>query len=71
MIRKLTGEDKLNLKLDNYYARRIISYYNAYGLDYDFCAFFEILNKEETYGYILQINALVIIEIFKKKNSFF
>jgi hypothetical protein len=71
MIRKLTGDDKLNLKLDNYYARRIISYYNAYGLDYDFCTFFEISNEEEIYGYILQINALVIIEIFKREGQFF
>lgn len=42
------------------YGRKILSYYYAYGLKYDFCTFYRMAFNDN-YGYILLINSTMII----------
>lgn len=62
MIRHITDIDLNAVRSlhKDYYGRKILSYYTAYGMNYDFCRFYEISDGEHT-GYIVHFNALMII----------
>lgn len=62
MIKYITDKDlsAVSLLHENYYGRKILSYYISYGTGYDFCRFFEA-GDENTTAYIVQFNSVMII----------
>ncbi len=62
MIRNITEVDlnSIDSLHKDYYGRKILSYYIAYGAKYDFCRFYEI-SDENSKGYMVQFNAVMII----------
>lgn len=46
--------------IKSYYGRKILAYFNAYGIKYNFCRFFE-LKYENISGIMLEINSTVVI----------
>jgi len=63
MIKLISDTDMLAVSElhDDYYGRKILSYYNAYGLDYDFCRFYEITGENDQHGYIVHFNSIMIV----------
>lgn len=70
MIKNITDIDLMSVSSlhDNYYGRKILSYYISYGTKYDFCRFFEVTH-EDTTAYIVQFNAVMIISSSGKLES--
>lgn len=62
MIKNIIDADLMSVPSlhDNYYGRKILSYYISYGTKYDFCRFFEVTHEDNT-AYIVQFNAVMII----------
>lgn len=62
MIKYITDTDLDSLEIlhRDYYGRKILSYYRAYGLSYDFCKFYEISDDHNT-GYIVHFNSIMIV----------
>ena len=62
MIKNISDVDLVSVKQlhTDYYGRKILSYYIAYGTRHDFCRFFEIYDDGNK-GYIVQFNAEMII----------
>ena len=62
MIKNITDIDLMSVSAlhEDYYGRKILSYYISYGTKYDFCRFFEV-TSEENIAYIVQFNAVMII----------
>lgn len=62
MIKNITDIDLMSVSAlhEDYYGRKILSYYISYGTKYDFCRFFEVTCGENT-AYIVQFNAVMII----------
>ncbi len=62
MIKLITDTDvMLNDSFHkDYYGRKILSYYKAYGLEYDFCRFYEI-SEGTLHGFIVKFNSVMII----------
>lgn len=49
-----------NFLKSNYYGRKLLSYFNAYGTAYDFCRFYSIQDNG-VYAYMFQINSTLVI----------
>lgn len=62
MIKYITDTDLdlLDILHEDYYGRKILSYYRAYGLSYDFCKFYEISDNDNK-GYIVHFNSIMIV----------
>lgn len=62
MIKLITDTDVMldSVLHNDYYGRKILSYYNAYGLKYDFCRFYQITDIGMS-GFIVKFNAVMII----------
>ena len=62
MIKLITDTDIMhdNMLHQDYYGRKILSYYNSYGLKYDFCRFYQI-SENEMRGFIVRFNSVMII----------
>lgn len=52
--------DKVGILHKDYYGRKILSYFRAYGCKYDFCRFYTITDNDEL-GYMVHFNSIVII----------
>ncbi|MDO5560769.1 MAG: GNAT family N-acetyltransferase [Oscillospiraceae bacterium] len=62
MIKLITQTDLETVALlhRDYYGRKILSYFRAYGCEYDFCRFYSVTDDGQE-GYIVHFNSIVII----------
>ena len=64
MIRQITDASVLNsdreILLKSYYGRKLLAYLEAYGTQYDFCRFYELV-YENTRAYMFQINSAALV----------
>lgn len=72
MIKQITSDVKIeeyNLRrlVKSHYSRKIISHFDAYGLDFDFCRFFAVISDGVTLGIISVFNSSMIAETFEGK----
>jgi len=70
MIKQIFDDDYTlfsNLK-SNHYSRRIISHYDAYGIKYDFCRFFQMISSEGTVcGLVSLFNSAMMVALYNGK----
>lgn len=63
MIKQITDDGKIDERelCKSEYGCKILSYYYAYGIKYDFCRFYEIINENAKCGFIFMMNSTMVI----------
>ncbi len=69
MIKQILDDDTslfTNL-VSCHYSRRIISHYDAYGVKYDFCRFFQLKTNDNDIGIISLFNSAMVVSMYEGK----
>lgn len=70
MIRRIDSFDNAKLLLrDSHYSRIILSHILAYGTEYDFCEFYELLKGNKRVGILASMNSSLTIDLLDDAHS--
>lgn len=63
MIRQIENSEQINrdFLVRTYYGRKLTAYLEAYGTQYDFCRFYQLVYDDAVKGYMFQINATLVV----------
>ncbi|MCD8006479.1 MAG: GNAT family N-acetyltransferase [Oscillospiraceae bacterium] len=70
MIRRIDSFDNAKLLLrDSHYSRIILSHILAYGTEFDFCEFYELLKGNKRIGIFASMNSLLTVDLLDDARS--